>query len=402
MPIINRQSFTALLPNGSTVKPISGTITLDEAWTPYVQADITVALPASLSPFDPRVTPVPRVVVTAVQEFTDSDAVSVFTAQFGGGTVAALTAAYGAGTIAAITAARNRPWKSGQSRRGPVRVFDLGIRSRTITPDNTLTISLASDEAILQDIAPVAGPPVNDEGPIGSGRIEGGSLGFVVTTILESIFTSPNIALITADANLTAFVDGPYSPGFPTSGIAWPAGVTAWDFLDTFVQIAGARLWCDESRVWHVTVAPDNTSDSIAIAASDNLTDFADEVSRDGEWFDAVVIRYKWTKTNGAPGIGYDNAILTPGDWSKTYVVDRDLGTQSNSFYPPAGAAALLLSQVGALGRRIDLTAVNDFAASPGAALTATLPGGTLTGRLASVAWSLETREMRVTTRNMS
>lgn len=404
MPIINQQTFAAVLPDGTTAGALSGTtVTLDESWTPYAGANLTIPMPASLTPFDPRVKPVPRVKITSRQDFTDSDDVSVFSAQFGAVTVAGLTAAFGGGTVAAITAAHNRPWVAGQNRRRILRTFDLGIRKRRRNRDGTLTLTLAGDEALLQDFAPVLGPPYNDEGGIGGGVVPASSLAEVVTSVLEAVLGVGTVTLAPTRINidLSEFIDGPYAPGPTPYGIGWADGITAWDFLNPLLAIAGARLWCDETRVWHIDTIPLDLDTTLEVASDLNLTDFEDEITRDGEWYDAVVVRYSWTTTAGTAKTSSDYAV--PGTpWSRTYVVDRALGKQKNSFTPPAGAAAAILKQISTLGRLVPVSAINDFDATPGQALTVTLPDGAVAGRLAAVTWNLDSREMRLSTRNMT
>jgi len=401
---IDKQQFSIELPNGTTVRPVDGSTTLDEAWSPFVQASTTIALPASLVPFDVRSTPAPRVLITAQQDFTDADEVSAFTALFGAGTVAGLTAAYGGGTVADITAAHNRPWTPGETRRQVLRTFDLTLRSRSRGAGNTLVLELASDEALLQDFAPVMGAPYNDEGPIGGGVVPATSLSDVVRTVVSAVLTDATFADFTIDGDVSAFVSGPWSPGPTPYGIPWDAGVSAWDLLAPMVEAAGARLWCDESRKWHLDPAGPDSAVSVAITATGTMTDYTDEISRDADWGDAVVVRYSWTTRAGVQSMSTDYAIPPyPVNWSRTVVFDRPLGTQANSFVPPTGAAAALLAQISVLGRQLPLAAVNDFTTTPGASLTATLPDGTvLTGRVASVAWNFGSRQMRLSTRNMS
>jgi len=401
MPSIDNQQFSAVLPNGTTGKPTAGTITIDESWSPYAQATITVPMPATLAAFDPRLPSAPRVVVNVQQDFTDADAVSVFTATFGGGTVAALSAAFGSGTVAAITAAHNRPWTPGEYRRRVIRKFDLGIRRRSRGPDNTLVLTLASDEALLQDIAPLMGGG-GDEGPVGGGVLAAGSLSELVSGLLQATLGA-TLAPTDVNVDLSPYREV-WGPGTPGLGIEWPAGVTAWDFINEFVQLAGARLWCDENRVWHLDRAPLDFALSLTVASAVSLLDFTDEISRDADWYDAAVVVYNWTNAAGATFYTTDYAradYLTP--YTRTYVVNRDLGKRSSSFMPPTGAAAGLLAQVSVLGRLVPVAAVNDFNATPGSALTITLPDAApLNGRLSSVSWGIDSRQMKLSTRNMT
>lgn len=412
MITINEQTFSVLLPDATTVVPIDGSLTLDEIWTPYIQARLTIPRPSSLTPFNPLQTPPPRVIVTVQQDFTDSDLVSWFTTAFGAGTIAVLTTAFGAGTIAAITAAHNRPWVAGETRRRIRRSFNLGIRSRSVGDDDTLVLELASDEALLQDIAPLKSPKTSGAPAAGGDYLT--LDGIVPPTLYEAVnavlvgvgLIAPYDFVATLDKSLTDFTEGPWFPS-ASYGIPWEAGTNAWDFLTPLLESAGARLWCDENRVWRLEAPNTNNSGSITLDSSTNLTGFTDQASRDADWYDAVVIKYTWTRTNGTSGIAYDSAMknyVGGAYYSRTYSTSRDLGLRSNTFVPPTGAAATLLAQVLVLGRSLTpVRSVSDFSAASGASVSATLPDTTvLSGRIASVGWDFANREMTLSTRNIT
>lgn len=404
MALINRQTFSALLPGGAIVQPIAGNITMDELWSPFIQASITIPAPASLSLLDPRATPPPRVTLTAQQDFTDSDELSVFTTLYGGGTVAALTTLYGGGTVAAITAAHNRPWVNDQYARRIIRTFDLGLRARARDVENTVRLSLASDEALLQDIAPISGPGGDSGLPgVGGGVLNATTFAEAIPAILDAALDAPVITESTVTGDISSFVETWGIPGTPPQGIAWTAGQSAWDFANMLVQAIGGRLWCDEARLWHLTAPGINQPVAIAIEAGESLVNYTDEISRDADWYDAVVVTYTWTNAAGANFFTTDYAPTDLSAYSRTYAVTRDLGKRKSGFSPPVGAAAALLAQVSNLGRILPLESVNDFNTIPGAALTVILPDATtLTGRVASVAFDMQSKEMSISTRNMS
>lgn len=110
---LSRHGYTLTVPaaEDATLTLTGGTVTLDESWSPYIQATLTCAAPpaAVLAALDPRQNPAPRVILTMVQWFLDATPARSFTA-------------------------------------------DLGVRS-TRTVDGELTLTLASDEALAQDAA---------------------------------------------------------------------------------------------------------------------------------------------------------------------------------------------------------------------------------------------------------
>lgn len=404
MPYIDLQEFTADLPDGNIVNLIGGSLTIDETWAPYIQGSIVIPIPDDLDFFDPRDSDPPRVTLTMSQQFSDSDDVAVFTTTFAAGTIAALTTLYGALTVAAITAAHNRPWSPGVTTRPFSRSFDLGIRSRIVGVENTLTLTLASDEALMQDIAPLMGPGGDSGLPgVGGGVLNATTFEEAIPAILAAALPTATITEFTATGDISQFVEPWGIPGTPPNGIPWPAGQSAWAFASMLTDIVGARLWCDESRLWHVTALAPDKSTAVAVAAGVNMTGYSDTVSRDADWYDAVVITYTWTTPSGASSFTTDNTPDAPTPFSRVYDVQRDLGKRKSGFLPADGAAAALLAQVSNLGRTIPIEAINNFQADPGATLAVTLPDATaLTGRIQSVTWDIGTREMSLTTRNMS
>ena len=385
------QTVTVLLPDGTTAQPTAGSIKLDAGWSPYIQARVTVPLPASLSAYDPRSLTLPRVKITAVQDFTDSDLVSAFTTQFGAGTVAALTTAYGSGTVASITAVRNRPWSPNEDRRQIRRIFDLGLRTRTRNQDGTLELELESDESLLQDFAAIRQGFASETQWLGPVELRA-----LVLWVLGKVFTNPKIGPMNYDFDLS-----PYAVTVGSLfGIWWPAGVSAWDFLQNFLEMSSMRLWADENNVWQLAPDPQDTGQTLQVVAGDNLTRFTDTITRNGDWANAVQVIFRWTIPSGTVKTVSIQSYETPA--TRMVTITRDLGMQDTNFTPPVQTAAYLFDRRRAAGRDIPVSAITDWSATPGAVLITVLPGtGTPTGRLRSVEFDLDSAEMALINRSI-
>jgi hypothetical protein len=174
----------------------------------------------------------------------------------------------------------------------------------------------------------------------------------------------------------------------------WLPGVTAWDFVQPLVQAGALRLFCDEARKWHlVDPAIYTVPGLIAIGAGSNATAAADTISREAEWYDSVVITYRWTDANGVARMRVDVAGA-PGTLT--------LHVQKSTAYPGAGAAAALLQRTKTRGRVLSLNAVSDYKATPGMTLQAQLPSSPLQdGVISKVQFDLPLDEMAVKSRGL-
>jgi len=391
---------------------IDASITMDESWSPYVQASLTtVSDDALLEQLDPRQGN--RIHLYVSQEYGESDKLSLLTSTYtgqhvhdvttvwtgkpiselsayyfapfnpsGSNKLARLSSLYGGGTIADVTTAwmgllladisrmYYRSYPDGiynNHRRG----FDLGIRSRSMNiAEGTLELELASDEALLQDYALVS---VNNFSPASL------QLRNIIKEVLALIggYLIPDTTdgLVDADAAL------------------WAPGQEAWDYLNALVQEKKFRLYCDENRNWHL-VDDTFTQPGLAELWSVGTIKTADEnISRDdGLWFDAVVIKYSWTDSLGANIIRYDTAAMPA--FTKVKLIERDTA------FPGAGAAQRILDRAISRGRQLDITAVSNYAVQPSMACDTYILGTpTEHGYIKAVSWNYPSDEMTVTTR---
>lgn len=177
-----------------------------------------------------------------------------------------------------------------------------------------------------------------------------------------------------------------------TTALDWPPGVSGWDYVNPMVQAANLRLWCDELRVWRLDPASTLQPGLLHISELTNATEAEDEITRDADWFDSVVIEYR-SVAAGATVLEYDYAGA-PGTKAKKFEYARAK--------PGSGAAAALLARAQGRGRVLKLEAVSDYDARPGEALLATLPDTPIqSGLVAAVKWRFPESEMAVESRGL-
>lgn len=196
---VSEHTYTATLPGGEPLSIRGGSVTLDAAAAPHVQSSIEVPIPgtwgteeiphpvtpgltltvplwtpdpAALDLIDPRRSPAPRVIVTA-------------------------------------------------SSGAQARVFDLGVRDRRIVHrDGVVRLTLASDEALLEDYAPLE----EDRTP----RTLESSLRAVCNYVLNTVIPGAALeALPGNDADVTAYwslTNLAVNPALRVNAAGWAAG----------------------------------------------------------------------------------------------------------------------------------------------------------------------------------
>lgn len=352
---------------------IDANLELNESWSPYVQASLTIHAPdlATVNAIDPRSKTHVRVFVEEV--FGESEHVSHLTALYGGGTLAALTTAYTTKFLFALTALWFQPWNSFGVRASTRRDFYLSVRRRTIDhAAGTVSIDLASDEMYLQDYA-------------------------LASTLVYAPGTlSVRAAVSDALARIGAYLQAGTADGtIEANASSWLPGQSAWDYVSPLVQQAKLRLYCDEKgRFWLVSDGYTEPGQTV-LTYTGTIVSGEDEIDRDGDaWFDAVVISYKWTDSLGATLTNYDFAAQP--NFSKVKHLEY------TTAYPGPGAAQQVLNRSLAKGRTQSVTAVSDYSVTPSQAVSVALPDTDVqTGYVSSVSWAYPADEMQVTTRGL-
>lgn len=369
---ISEHNIQAFL--GTTLLPVErASVTLDESWAPYAQANLTIAMPdvETLDALDPRLDV--RIQLLLTQAYGTSKTLATLTDIFGGGDIADMTTAWGGLFLYKVTAQYYTPFNTFGVRAGARRVFDLTLRERRINhADGTVDISLSSDEGLLQDYALV-------------------STSSQTTTSTSVRETVTEVLAIIGRKLEPGIVDGT----FDADAGMWEPGQSAWDYLQPLVQAPGLRLYCDEKRKWYLVEDQTETPGSINLSYIGTMTQASDVISRDSlDWYDAVVIKYEYVDVSGNTIIEYDAASST--GFSKV------LSLTFNTAKPGAGQAARILQRAQGKGRVNDIRAMSDYTATPGMVASIAMPDtDTQIGNLAAITWNYPDDEMDVTTRGL-
>lgn len=367
MTVIDRHTLIAKL--GSENLAIkTAKLILDDAWSPYGQAEITCPLPANLDTIDPRLSL--RLNLRAEQSFGMGPTIGEYTLEVGA-SVSVWTAAYG-GSIPTINANHFSPFNSFGLRDSNAISASLSLRSRTIDwVESTVSLSFATDEALLQAYALVSAGPFD---------LSTTSCRAAVQYVLSLIgaFLEPGIddGVIGADAS------------------QWLPGITAWDYLSPLVQTAGLRLYCDQLRRWYLVTDNNPAEGQLVLSDLVNLTTDRDTIDLDGDWYDAVVITYKWNDEAGSSQRAWDSAAEP--NFTKVLAL-----TYETPYPGPGGAANVLVRALGR-GRIQEVRAISNYTVIPGQAVSVTMTGDeTQVGFISSVGWEWPAAEMDVSSRGL-
>lgn len=379
-------------------------VRIEETWSPYIQATITVPKGFTTYYLDPRsgnrvrlflqqefggmvhprdlsgsvatltATYIPRkprtvteAIVTAWNIYGTINPISYLTAGIGGlvsSYTAAFTYVYDVTKYLAGSGSLNPP---------PATVFDadLAIRSMTYNElEEIYTVSLSSDEALLQDYAWVSATPY--------------------TPATTDVATLVNYVLGKIGATLAS---GSTTATYDNTVVKWLPGQSGWDFINPIVQASDLVLYCDEGRNWRLVEAT-ATSGSLALEDTSNIIELTSSVDLVRDYFDSCVVTYSWY--NGtAQQVEYD--IYAPIGSVKTRNVQIN-GTP----YPGAGLAYSLTQRALTRSEMFELNAVSNYDARPRQELTVSVTDQpTKTAVISSINWRLPADTMNISIRNL-
>jgi hypothetical protein len=241
------------------------------------------------------------------------------------------------------------------------RPVDLVVRSRPIRwSTGEMTLSVASDESLAQDLAKSA--------DYSSWFVTNPGSGPVVTDVIRSITQLFTGDLTTVDASFGGQV-------VPVDGMTWGAGTSAWDFAQSVVEAASGWYYVDELRAWRL-VKPGFTADASThtISGSDYVVDVLDTVSRDDPaWGTAAAVFYDATSPAGV--VASDSGI-SPAKW---------LFVHRNSKKTGGNAATSVRTNAQKRGRTLQVDAIGDITARPNQTWRVLYRGQDFTGTLQSV-----------------
>lgn len=415
MPTLSSQYAYLTTASGVRVYPENITVSLDEARAPYAEATIVVdrdAIP--LTDLDPRQGD--RLQIHLQQDFGDLIYNSEITADFGGDVsnitagvvpmvvdtftrryarpwnifeaglpLSTLTALYGGSVAAMSVAGLVDVWRiskvlhsTGSFNPAPSTIFDGNLGIRNVVEDyvnQTVTIELASDEALAQDRYGY-----------------GADVPFFFSTLRAAV----EFMLIYADVGSygagkldPAGGDFTLSTTYTVENYFANIGKNLWDDLLALVQSCGFTLYCDENRLWHLE-STTVTSGTLELKDNDNITAFRRVLARDQLWYSNVNIEYA-TEVDQA----YDPA--TPMGARRYLYLDR----KESSTIEVDGALSIL-QRTKSRGESYEVEAINNFSARPRQTITTDVTGLPLmSGVVQSVAWELPSARMSIELRNL-
>jgi hypothetical protein len=356
-------------------------ITLDEQWSPYCQARLTVTRPkaAVLEWLDPRNNA--RVALRLRAEYADYRPIAVLSSLWGGKPISALTVAYSGKPGGEITDDISPSLTPGVTRGASTRDFDLYVRSIDPRSDGRMELTLASGEAKLHDKGNVA---LTRTFPAGT------DLAYMIGVDLSlAARVMPYLG-----AELHTHGEDPYYLPEPAR---FDFGQKFWPFWAPLVQQAGRRLWCDELGEWHLTAAPLDIDPLDLLEGG--LTEVAQHLSlEEDEWADAVAITYRWRDDSDTEQVRTDSATST----SLASAHLKLLALEYNVPYPGPGAAAHVLARRMLRGRVIGPKAVSQYDVTPTQPLNYyALDGELITGAISAVEWTFPEHTMTIRARDL-
>jgi hypothetical protein len=393
---VARESITARVPAlGLDLAVIDYSVSLDDSRTPYAEVSLTCSRGTDYSVARFRDL---TAALASVETFEDFD--DLFTGDtFGDFDIWARELprlpAVDAGAIDAIDPRAGLRVEVTLIREGILPVAALQTRALDLylhaaEPDagkGTVTLTCRSDEAMAID--DMLGGTSVDSGA----ETHQGSLRAIIDYVLAPLGATLEPGDVDADFTLS-------EEGRDPDALKREPGERAWDFLSPLVDAAGLHLYCDEQRRWHlVDLATNNMPGSLRISDGHNVISARSSVDLSAGdrgvlgYAETVVVKYTWTDGDGVQQVAYDSAGAAHGI-GRLVEVARP--------FPGAGAAAALLKKSEGKGRTLDLQAVNDFSATPGQTLVATIPNTPLqVGIVSSVEWGSD-GTMRVGSRGLT
>ena len=190
----------------------------------------------------------------------------------------------------------------------------------------------------------------------------------------------------------------------PPESFIWPAGTSAWEFLEPLIASVGMRLFCDEQRQWFLINPDTYTAEGVMVLSADTVIEGTDivELGDPEVYCTGVSVVYTWTDRNGNERTRTDSA----GTGGLVFRVDI------NRPWPGDGVAAWMLARREGQGRIQEITAISRMFAmegiylsnmSPAMQVSISLPGtADQIGQLEAIEWGLTDGLMSVTTRALT
>ena len=182
-----------------------------------------------------------------------------------------------------------------------------------------------------------------------------------------------------------------------TDAMIWQPGTTAYDWVETMLQTANLRLWCDENRVWYLKAAWALT-DVLSVSSATSLISATDSISldEDSQYYDHFTVAY-------TGNLNPDGSTYTKYDKAESGIYLKGGYAEYDAVYPGPGAATNILARALGKGRVFALESVNNYLATPGQNLIATIPDAPIqSGVVQAITWDLGAKTMTVTSRGLT
>lgn len=260
------------------------------------------------------------------------------------------------------------------------QIGDLGLRSRRIErPADTMTLTAASDEALVIDGSPTATGTVTDASTTGA-----------ISAVLNQVLT------------VTPVVDvgGPTGPA--VSGVLFD---DRWDAIVDLADRIEKQVFDDGMRTWHINSAPllDDPALELTVGEGGTIIDSDSGVDRDEGWYNYVWLRYEWTDGSNVDHTIDGKRRITTGPYAATtgnIKVFKQVRNVATTQTEANSAGDALVARTVTRGRSFSLTAISAYWLRPGHTVDITLPlGDTEQHLVTAVAFDLRAGTMRVTTR---
>lgn len=326
--------------DGTTLVAEAGTLSIDDQNIPAITASVTVPFDADvLAAIDPRTTDVPRVMLHGqLTEWSSVplSAVSTYAAAVGG-TIASLTTAWSGLELRDVSRMFGAPLHTFAADAPTSMALDLHVRE--ISHDDwEMTISLASDEALLTDWAPTSAGdvlPMTNETAITNRQQVATWVNPVIGSVLGYRLTPGPYDTAALSATWSDLID-------------WTVWTSAWDMFRPAIEDTDLKLRVGPTGRGLSLQRPENAIRNPAqyafLLTPADVTSVKHTYSRNGDWYDSALLRRPdGTGTRGNPN---------PGTHSRTYIE-----AVPDTVKPSYAMAQNIARRSANRGRFIDITA---------------------------------------------
>lgn len=329
---------------GTTLTATGGNINIDDQNVPAITASVVVPHDQTFfDALDPRQTPVPRVIVNGTLTEWASRNVGEVSAYFlanSATTVAGVSSLWSGMNIGDVTQLFGKPLHA-LAPNAPRRMT-LDLHVREIDTDGfEMTITLASDEALLMDWSPTSGEdllPLFDAQAGMSPRWVSTYVGPVLQTVLGVDLTPGPY-----DTTSLSYVST------PAEILDWSGFPSAWDMMRPALEDTDLKLRCNPTGRGFSLQRPVNSirnpADHAFLLTSQEVTTVRHVYSRSGDWYDSAILN----NSDGTVGWGYPVAGTLH---SRTYREEMPEGIK-----PSVSMAENITRRSVNRGKFIDITA---------------------------------------------